>query len=225
MLLRVLRFRAGLEQSSAAERLGVSQPTVSRWERGTHALDAARLEELLALYTAPETTGELLRGLFSDDPRRGDAAAGQLEDELYKLLRAVPRLIEASIPYYADVAAGVGESQEERAAPRQELEVPRALIETDPGCYALRVVGDSMAPLFLAGDLVVVSPAATLVPGCIVAAFIEPDGDVIKRYRPSRNGAVELEPENPEYPVLMLGGDEGREGRIWGRVVMLRRDL
>ena len=32
-LLRVIRLRAELDQRELAERLGVSQPTISRWER------------------------------------------------------------------------------------------------------------------------------------------------------------------------------------------------
>jgi SOS-response transcriptional repressor LexA len=132
---------------------------------------------------------------------------------------------DTAVPYFADVAAGIGETQEQRAAPRRYLQVPAGLLERDPGCYALRVSGDSMSPVLLDGDIVVVSPAAPLHGGCIVAAYVEPDGDVVKEYHELPGGGIELRPLNRAYSVLTLGGGSGREGRIWGRVVLQQREL
>jgi len=123
------------------------------------------------------------------------------------------------------VAAGIGESQEQLSEPRCTLAIPRDIFRRDPQCYALRVSGDSMAPQLLDGDTVVVSPAAPLVDGCIVAAFVEPDGDVIKVYRELAGGAVLLQPANSSYRAILLEPNGGREARIWGRVVLQQREL
>ena len=71
----------------------------------------------------------------------------------------------------------------------------------DPGCFALRVRGDSMigAGIF-DGDKVVVRPQSTADDGQIVVARIE-DEATVKRLR-RRNGEIWLLPENDAYPPI-----------------------
>jgi transcriptional regulator with XRE-family HTH domain len=45
-LLRELRLKAGLHQSELAERLGVSQTWVSKYENGERRLDLVQLEKV-----------------------------------------------------------------------------------------------------------------------------------------------------------------------------------
>ena len=67
----------------------------------------------------------------------------------------------------------------------------------DPGCFALRVRGDSMIGAgILSGDKVVVRPQQTADDGQIVVAMLD-DEATVKRLR-RRNGAVWLLPENPD---------------------------
>ena len=71
----------------------------------------------------------------------------------------------------------------------------------EPGCFALRVRGDSMINAgILSGDKVVVRPQQTADDGQIVVAMWE-DEATVKRLR-RRGGIVELVPENDAYPVL-----------------------
>lgn len=71
----------------------------------------------------------------------------------------------------------------------------------EPGCFALRVRGDSMIGAgILSGDKVVVRPQQTADDGQIVVARIE-DEATVKRLR-RRNGQVWLLPENPAYPPI-----------------------
>ena len=71
----------------------------------------------------------------------------------------------------------------------------------DPGCFALRVRGDSMIGAgILSGDLVVVRPQQNADDGQIVVARIE-DEATVKRLR-RRNGQVWLLPENENYPPI-----------------------
>lgn len=231
LYLRVLRIRAGLDQAQLAVKLGVTQPTISRWEHGSTrperrqlagwltacraALSAVRLEEVRALLLGAE------RNSAAEDA----GLARELERLTAELISRGGLLSEELIPLFADVAAGRGEAQEQLDAPRATLAVPREVFARDPECYALRVSGDSMAPQLLDGDTVVVSPAAPLVDGCIVAAFVEPDGDVVKVYRRLPDGTVLLQPANSSYPAILLHHNGGREARIWGRVVLQQREL
>ena len=71
----------------------------------------------------------------------------------------------------------------------------------DPGCFALRVRGDSMINAgILSGDKVVVRPQQTADDGQIVVARIE-DEATVKRLR-RRNGQVWLMPENDNYAPI-----------------------
>lgn len=73
--------------------------------------------------------------------------------------------------------------------------------EGEPGCFALRVRGDSMINAgILDGDKVIVRPQQTADDGQIVVAMWD-DEATVKRLR-RRDGIVELVPENDAYPVL-----------------------
>ena len=84
--------------------------------------------------------------------------------------------------------------------------------EKDPGCFALRVRGDSMIGAgILSGDLVIVRPQQTADPGDIVVALLG-DEATVKRLSIEKDG-VWLLPENPAYDPI-----DGREATILGRV-------
>ena len=88
----------------------------------------------------------------------------------------------------------------------------------DPGCFALRVRGDSMlnAGIF-SGDKVVVRPQATADDGQIVVARLE-DEATVKRLR-RKNGHVWLMPENDAYAPI-----PGDEAQIIGIVKAVVRE-
>lgn len=300
LLLRLIRMSSGLEQERMAARLGVSQPTVSRWEKGRGGPNEKELTNWLmlcqvAMRSQPQDSGNtpgvpavlsesafnaamhLLFQVYAPetlpdedyrkssellpDVRRmtqqllladvlGGAGAPTTDGAGLTLLERAPVNAPALVPLYADIAAGLGEEQEARETPRESLEVPQHILAADPAAYALRVRGDSMAPLLLEGDAVVVSPALWPEEGCLVAAYVDPDGDVVKRFTWADGGALAafrkqqavledgdaarpsyltpealLTPENPAYPVIRIGGELGRPARIWGRVVLLLREL
>jgi SOS-response transcriptional repressor LexA len=234
LVLRVMRLKAGVDQALLAARLGVSQPTISRLENGAGPVTARQAAQWVALCLEALPPGEraqaeqaklALEALLSAPTLAAQAQAARALAQAEHALVLDVAPAAAAVPYFADVAAGLGEAQEPRTRPRAMLEVPAHLLARDPGCYALRVSGDSMAPLLLDGDLVVVSPAAELAPGCIVAAWVEPDGDVVKLYHPLPGGGAVLQPANPAYPALVLSAAEGRGARVWGRVVFQQREL
>ena len=88
----------------------------------------------------------------------------------------------------------------------------------DPGCFALRVRGDSMVGAgILSGDKVVVRPQQTANDGQIVVARIGEEATV-KRLR-RRNGQVWLLPENDAYEPI-----DGTEAEIIGLVKAVVRE-
>ena len=90
--------------------------------------------------------------------------------------------------------------------------------EGDPGCFALRVRGDSMINAgILDGDKVVVRPQQTADDGQIVVARIG-DEATCKRLR-RRSGKVWLMPENDNYDPI-----DGTEAEIIGLVKAVVRE-
>ena len=88
----------------------------------------------------------------------------------------------------------------------------------DPGCFALRVRGDSMVGAgILSGDKVVVRPQQTAMDGQIVVARIGDEATVKRLSR--RNGQVWLMPENENYEPI-----DGREAEIIGLVKAVVRE-
>ena len=87
-----------------------------------------------------------------------------------------------------------------------------------PGCFALRVRGDSMInAAILSGDLVIVRPQPTADDGDIVVARIE-DEATGKRLR-RRNGKIWLMPENENYEPI-----DGTNAEIIGLVKAVVRE-
>ena len=87
-----------------------------------------------------------------------------------------------------------------------------------PGCFALRVRGDSMMnAAILSDDLVIVRPQAYADDGQIVVARIE-DEATVKRLR-RRNGQVWLMPENENYEPI-----DGTHAEIIGIVKAVVRE-
>jgi len=227
LALRLARLKAGVGQEALADATGVSQPTVSRWERGRSLPDEAQLEKLLELVDREGPVSALARRIARGNGHPGAAALldSRIDALLRQLLGGGGGSYDDSVPFYADIAAGLGEFQPGLEEPRGSLPVPGNIYSRDPTCYGMRVVGDSMEPLIKAGDVLVISPASSVVDGCIVAACVEPEGDVVKLYRELKDGGIALHSLNPKYPDIVLKPGNGRQARIWGRVIMQQREL
>ncbi len=88
----------------------------------------------------------------------------------------------------------------------------------EPGCFALRVRGDSMVGAgILSGDKVVVRPQQTAMDGQIVVARIGDEATVKRLHR--RNGQIWLMPENDAYEPI-----DGSEAELIGLVKAVVRE-
>ena len=88
----------------------------------------------------------------------------------------------------------------------------------DPGCFALRVRGDSMVGAgILSGDKVVVRPQTTADDGQIVVARIGDEATVKRLSR--KKGQIWLLPENPNYEPI-----DGSEAELIGIVKAVIRE-
>ena len=88
----------------------------------------------------------------------------------------------------------------------------------EPGCFALRVRGDSMINAgILSGDKVVVRPQQTAEDGQIVVAMIGDEATVKRLSR--RRGEIWLLPENDNYEPI-----DGTHAQIVGLVKAVVRE-
>jgi repressor LexA len=89
--------------------------------------------------------------------------------------------------------------------------------------FALRVRGESMIGAhILDGDLVMVRRQDTATAGDIVAAMV--DGEATVKRFARRGEAIELRPEHPTMPPIVLGAGDG-DVRILGKVIAVFRNV
>ena len=86
-----------------------------------------------------------------------------------------------------------------------EVELPAT---ADANAYALSISGDSMEPVYRAGDRVIISPAAPVRVGDRVVARTK-DGAVMAKELARRTaGRIELASLNPEFPELRFAAED-----------------
>lgn len=78
--------------------------------------------------------------------------------------------------------------------------------------FALMVLGDSMAPEFVEGEVIVIEPEGLAADGSFVLAWL--DGELIFRQLERHGESWRLRPLNPAYPVADIPGLEAVKGVI-----------
>lgn len=176
------------------------------------------------------------------DPRSGEVESSTLEAIAYGLGVSVPELLSfdttlskdtpqaKQIPLIDYIKAG------EWSDVTDPFDVgggftfyPVYMNNLSGSAFALKVVGDSMSPDYRPGDIVIVDPSVSPVPGDIVVAKLDnEDMATLKKYRlKGRDTAgepiIELVPINPDWPTLLMDSDN--PGHIVGRVVMVQKHV
>ncbi len=78
----------------------------------------------------------------------------------------------------------------------------------DPNAYALEISGESMMPLYRDGDIVIISPNASVRRGDRVVVKTR-DGEVLaKELKRRTENIIELKSLNPEHPDRMIPADK-----------------
>lgn len=138
-----------------------------------------------------------------------------------------PVTLAQEVPLINSVAAGYPREFTDLGYPArvadQYVRVPDI---ADADAFAARVVGDSMAPSYLEGDIVVFSPAKDVRDGADCFARLEPDQQTtFKRvyFQRSEGGdeLIRLQPINPAYPPRTLPRDQ--VSGLYAAVTVMRR--
>src|SRR3984893_12594902 len=181
-----LAARAGLTASGLARRAGLDPTTFNKSKRAT-AEGRARWPSTESIAKALAATGIPLETFVALIERDAGVAA-----------RAVPLL------GFAD--AGAGGYFDDRGFPSGERWQAIAFPAVHDGdAYALKLSGDSMAPAYRDGDVIIVSPSAPIRRGDRVVVRTKSGGMTANELKRKTAKSIELESLNPQHGDQVLG--------------------
>lgn len=129
-----------------------------------------------------------------------------------------------SIPVLGTVKAGYNYLAQENWI--GTIDVETSLIGSGEDYFALKVHGDSMSPVLIEDDIVIIKKQNDFESGDIVVALINGDEATIKKGKKSDNSIL-LQPLNPSYEPLIFTNSEMKTipVEIIGIVKQLKRDF
>ncbi|HTR98591.1 MAG TPA: S24 family peptidase [Bacteroidota bacterium] len=208
--LRAARERKEMDQATLAAKAGVVTRTLQRWEKGEQVPDGIAITRIARVTNVQPVW--LLTG-------EGDmfAPAGRPEN-VYPLGAAPRRKMRlAELPLVSSVPAGKVATMFHPDYVDHYVTVDDV---KDPGAFALKVKGSSMAPRIEDGDIVVVSPQSEPRSGDICVVRVNEE-DTLKKVKFEGN-YIHLIPLNPEFePVTVKKKDINF---VW-KVVKLIKEL
>lgn len=199
-IIKNRRLELGLTMKQIADRVGVSEGTVSRWESGD--IENMKRDKIVALSKALNISPAII-----------------MEWEELSDSKNTSKSIR--IPVYGRVAAGI--PMEAITDITDYEEIPADW----PGEYiSLQVKGDSMLPKISDGDVIIARIQPDAESGDFVVAQINGEDATVKKLLKRKDG-ITLQPLNPNYEPLFFSAEE-RENipvKIIGKVVEIRIKL
>ena len=201
------RIEKGLTQDELAKRLGYkSRSSINKIELGCQDVPMSKVK---AFAWALDVTPEYLMGWSAD------YSPAVTDDTV-------------SLEVIGDVAAGYNRIANEEWT-GERVEIPREWLrgKKQSDYFALRVSGDSMYPLYMNGDIVVVLRQSTMNrSGEIGVVVYDDDKATLKKIEyVMGEDWMKLIPINPTYMPETITGENLEHCRVLGVPTMLIRDL
>ena len=195
--IRALRTNANMTQIELANKLNISNSTLSQYESGARTPSDDMKLKIAALFQV--STDYLLSGTANTVNTKTKGV---------------------QIPVLGEVRAGYPMEAVENIIDYEEIDEEMA---RRGEFFALRIKGDSMEPRFVEGDVVIVRKQETADSGDIVVALVNGDSATIKKLKRHQNG-ITLVPSNSAYEPMYYSNEEIMElpVNILGKVVELR---
>lgn len=190
--LKEARERNKITLEEAGKKVDVHKSTVLRWENGkTEKIKLPILETLADYYNVNPAW---LAGF--DVPMEKNLTTHKV-DELGNSVIPIPILgtVKAGYDYLA---------QENWVG---TIDVETSLVDNGEDYFALKVKGDSMAPVFLENDTVVVKKQNNCENNEFAVVIINGDEGTLKKVKKTDSGII-LQPLNPAYGPVMYTYDE-----------------
>ncbi len=133
-------------------------------------------------------------------------------------LKSVGPVVE--VPVLGRIAAGQPLLSSENV--EETLPLPSSWVHGEE-VFLLKVTGESMAPVILPDDLVMVRAQARVARGEIAVVLVD-DEATLKRVYEEAGGLV-LKGDNPDFTPLRFSAEEAVDVQILGKVVGVYRNL
>lgn len=210
--IRIERLKLGLSQAALGNLLKVTQQAVGKWEKNLAEPDSSALKTMAKEF---HVTIDYLLG-------RTDSPTAPIADNL----TPISGNEMFTFKVIGTITAGYGGGTDYNPT-GEEIAIPRHLLKShNPDDYfVLEVRGNSMFPLYLDGDKVLIRKCTSVDSGKIAAIGYDGEEATLKKveYVKGENW-MRLIPRNPEYPTKTIRNGDLELCRIYGEVVYLFRD-
>lgn len=200
--IKMLRKEHNLTQEELGAKIGVQKAAIQKYEKGT--VKNIKRDSLLKLAQILGTTPEYLLGW----------------DETPSNIEPINDSEFVMIPIIGRVAAGISCFAENNIVDYEP--VLKSDVRDGEQYSFLRVVGDSMYPVFMEGDLVLVRCQSSVDSGSYAVVTIDGEDGVIKKVVYGKD-FIELQSINPMYPPRRFEKEEVLRIRVFGLVREIKR--
>lgn len=200
--IKYLRLKAGLTQDQLAEKLNYkSYTTIAKWESGVSEPPLSKTHELANIFNVN------IDNLVHTNLEKPELAFIDLSNYV-------------KIPVVGKIPAGVPVEAIEDIV--DYIDIPEDWTKGNAEFIGLEVKGDSMYPIMLDGDRVVIRVQPSAETGDICACYVNGYDATLKRIALTST-SITLKPENPSYPPKTY--THPGEVTIVGKVVEIRRKV
>lgn len=201
--LKELRLKKGATQEEVGKVINVTKPTIMKYEKGlVENLKRSSIEKLAKYFEVAPSY------LMCLDENKTDRLGNPV----------------TSIPILGTVKAGYDYLAQENWI--GTIDVETSLVGNGNEYFALKVHGDSMSPVLIENDIVIIKKQNDFENGDIVVAIINGNEATIKKGKKS-DSSILLQPLNSAYEPLIFTYDEMKTipVEIIGIVKQLKRDF
>lgn len=199
--IKMLRKKHNMTQEELGAKIGVQKAAIQKYEKGT--VRNIKRDSLIKLAKCLDTTPEFLLG-WDETPSN----IIPIDEEF------------VMIPVVGRVAAGLSCFAETNIVDYEPV-TKSTIIDGEQYAF-LRVIGDSMYPVFMEGDLVLVRCQSAVDSGKYAVVTIDEEDGVIKKIVYGRD-FIELQSINPMYPPRRFEKEEMMRIRVFGVVKEIKR--
>lgn len=201
--LKELRLQKGATQEEVGKVINVTKPTIMKYEKGlVENLKRSSIEKLAKYFNVTPSY------LMCIDDEKIDVLGNPL----------------VTIPLVGTVKAGYDYLAQENIV--GTIDVEKSLVGNGEDYFALKVKGDSMAPVFLENDTVVIKKQNDCESNEFAVVIINGDEGTLKKVKKTDSGII-LQPLNPAYGPVMYTYEEMQSipVLIVGIVKQLKREF
>ena len=205
-IIREKRIELGMTMKQLADKVGVHEGTISRWESGEIA--NMKRDKILLLSQVLKIPLEVIMEWDGD------------RSDQWVYFNNVSSIAKRSYPLFDGIACGKPILMPDGIDVYVDVTVD---VQAD---FILRCHGDSMVGARIQdGDLVFIRSQPTVENGEIAAVAIDDEATLKRFYYDSESKTVTLIAENPKYPPVVIGEESGKEVRILGKAVAFQSDV